>query len=308
MRVAIVIVGYNNAADIAACLAALAAQTHPAFHVVICENGDAGAYARLRDAVAGLQPGGQPPLLIAAPDNPGYAGGVNRGIAATPGADAWWVLNPDTVPDAPALAALVARAQRGDADVIGGTLYRADGTVQSHGGRWRSHLARVEAIGMGMAVGQTPDSAAIEQALDYQTGASMLVTRRVIDMIGPMREDYFLYCEEVEWCLRAKAAGLKLGFAPGARVLHHQGATTGSADGIRARPRLPIYLDERNKINMVRDTRPHHLPMAIPAALALLVLRFGRGRAWAQMRYAAAGWWAGVRNQRGKPGWLTQTR
>ena len=43
-------------------------------------------------------------------------------------------------------------------------------------------------------------------------GASV-VGRAMLDAVGPMRDDYFLYCEEVEWCLRAKAAGLR--FCPG---------------------------------------------------------------------------------------------
>ncbi len=41
-----------------------------------------------------------------------------------------------------------------------------------------------------------------------------------VEVNGLMREDYFLYAEEVEWCLRAKRRGLRLGLAPAARILH----------------------------------------------------------------------------------------
>ncbi len=308
MKVGVAIVAYGNAAEVAACLGAVGAQRHRDFRVVICENGDAAAFDALRNAVPEALPGGQSVTLVHASDNPGYAGGVNRAMAAAAEADGWWVLNPDTQPTPDALAALVERAAKGDVAVVGGTLVGGDGRVQTLGGRWRAKLARTESIGRGADPAASVDARAIEAMLDYQTGASMLVTRALMEAIGPMREDYFLYCEEVEWCLRARAAGLAIGFAPDARVLHHQGTTTGSAGDIRARPRLPIYLDERNKLNMVRDTRPADLITAIPAALALLLLRYGKAGAWVPMRHAVAGWWAGVRNQRGKPAWLVARR
>jgi hypothetical protein len=129
----------------------------------------------------------------------------------------------------------------------------------------------------------------------------MMFGRRFVEVTGPMREEYFLYCEEVEWCLRAIARGLKLGFAPGARVLHHVGTTTGSYDEMRHRPPTPIYLNERNKILTTRDCFPVRLPVAALAALASLTIRYGRHRAWRQLGYALSGWLAGLANERGVP-------
>jgi GT2 family glycosyltransferase len=132
----------------------------------------------------------------------------------------------------------------------------------------------------------------------------MLVGRRFVDRIGPMREDYFLYCEEVEWSLRGLKRGMRLGFAPAARVLHRQGTTTGAGAAIRERKKLPIYLDERNKMLLTRDLFPARLPVAAGAAMMLILLRFGRKRAWRQLGYAIQGWAAGLLNRRGVPAWL----
>lgn len=304
MHVGVCIVGYRSPEDIVRCLDGLDCQSWRAFSVVICENGGDAAFARLADLVGGRQVGDRAVTVIAAPDNPGYAGGINRAIAESDHADAWWILNPDTQPDPGCLAALVKRLERGDAAIVGGRITGLDGRLQSLGGRWRSGLARVESIGNGWAATSPVDSAAIEPLLDYQSGASMLVARAVRERIGLMREDYFLYCEEVEWCVRAKDAGFAIALAPDAVVLHHQGATTGSGGAVRARQRLPIYLDERNKINMVRDLRPRRLWTAIPAALLLAILRYGKAGAPRQLSYAVSGWLAGVRNLRGKPDWL----
>ncbi|MBU1378227.1 MAG: glycosyltransferase family 2 protein [Alphaproteobacteria bacterium] len=299
MHVAVAIVGYRNLDDIVTCLSTLERLEHTRFEVVICENGGAEAYEALVRTLPTVLAGGQAVTVIAAPRNLGYAGGVNFAIEAAPEADVWWVLNPDTEPQPGLLTACLARLAKGDCHAVGCTIYLPSGEVQSHGGRWRSWLARAVSIGWGDRVEAPVDAAAVEASQNYLNGACLLVDRTFMEVVGPMREDYFLYCEEVEWCLRAQARGVRLGFASDGRCLHHAGTTTGSHRSWRDRPKAPIYLDERNKILVTRDCFPARLPVTIPAALALIVLRFVPRRAWKQLGYALEGWWAGVRNLRG---------
>lgn len=298
MHVAILIVGYRNAEDVAACLRALEATTYADFEVFVCENGGGDAFARLQGLPKRLA-GGQPVTTHQASGNLGFAGGVNEGLKHTPQADAWWVLNPDTEAEPDALGFMVERLQAGDCDAVGCTLYRPGGEVQSHGGRWRGWLARAESLGNGARLDDPVDATQVERDQSYLNGASMLVSSRFLETVGPMREDYFLYSEETEWFLRAAKRGMRLGFAPKARVLHAQGTTTGAHQAIRSRPRLPIYLDERNRMLLTRDQFPARLPVAALAALAQLFLRYARRGAWKQLRYGLAGWTAGLRNQRG---------
>ena len=299
--VSICIVAFHNAEEIAGCLAALGQSTYTDFDVVICENGGERSFARLKAAVPERLPGGQAVECLLAPGNLGYAGGVNLAMRARPDAAAWWIVNPDTAPDAGALAALVERLRRGDCHMVGGVLHDADGRVQAYGGHWRYWLARAVSIGMGARLSDPVDPAAIEARMNYVLGASMLVDRLFVERVGLMRDEYFLYCEEVEWGLRARKLGLKLGFAPDARVRHDQGSTTGSAGAIKSRKRLPIYMDERNKLHVVRDISGWRLPVAAVATLALLTLRYGARGAWRQWGYALSGWWAGIKGERGVP-------
>jgi GT2 family glycosyltransferase len=303
MHVAICIVGFRNSEDISDCVAALSRSTYPDFEVVICENGGAVASAILAERIPGACAGGQPVRILTAEDNLGYAGGVNVCFAAAPEADAWWVLNPDTRPDPAALEELIARLARGDCAAVGSTIYYADGKVQGRGGQWRPWLARAVGLDYGKSL-DAPPSDNLEARLWYLSGASMIVNRRFIDEVGKMREDYFLYGEEVEWCLRAREAGVKLGLAPRSNVLHHQGTTTGSARDMRQRTKTPVYLDERNKILLTRDHYPLRLPVVASGALVMLCLRFGKRRAWRQLGFALSGWAAGLANRRGKPPWL----
>jgi len=300
-HVAVCIVGFRNPGDIARCRAALEASTWSDFEVIICENGGADAYATLIRAAPTQLAGGQAVTIIDSGGNLGFAGGVNRCLAQAPSADAWWILNPDTEPRPGALAALAARLERGDCEAVGGKLYWRDGRIQAYGGLWRPWLARAVSLGLGSPLEAAVDAAVIERRQNYLNGASMLVGRRFLEVAGPMREDYFLYGEEVEWCLRARMRGMRLGFAPEAEVLHGHGTTTGAGTAKARQPRLPVYLGERNKILLTRDVFAARLPVAIVAVLALLSLRYlGRG-AWRQFGYALAGWWAGLRDLRGPP-------
>jgi len=304
MNVAIAIVSYRSVTDVVACLAALSRATYARFEVVVCENGGPEAYEALRAALPSKLPGGQAVRAVLAEGNLGFAGGVNLCLRETPGADAWWVLNPDTEPHPDALAAMVERLAVGDCDAVGSILALGDGTIQSYGGKWRKALARAVSIGHGTPAATPVDGSAVEAVQNYLNGASMLVGSRFFRAVGPMREDYFLYCEEVEWCLRAGAAGMKLGFAPAAVVLHHQGTSTGNAVGLRDRSALSVYLGERNKILLTGDCFPGWLPVASVAALLLLILRFGRARAWRQLAFAWRGWRAGLMGERGAPAHL----
>jgi GT2 family glycosyltransferase len=304
MHVAISIVGFRNRDDITRCLAALERSTHADFEVIICENGGPAAFQALSEVLPGALPTGQRVRAVLASGNLGYAGGVNVCLRETPEADAWWVLNPDTQPEPDALALQVARLSAGDCEAVGSTIFLSDGRVQSHGGRWSPWLARAESIGHGSALSLLPDPAGIEDVQNYLNGASMMISRRFLEVVGLMREDYFLYCEEVEWCLRGVQLGMRLGFAPNARVLHFVGTTTGSYDAITRRPRTPIYLNERNKMLTTWDRYPNRIPVAALASLLLIFVRFGRARAWRQIGYGVAGWAAGLARVRGAPRWL----
>jgi GT2 family glycosyltransferase len=301
LHVAVGIVAFRNPDDVASCLRALARSTHADYEVVICENGGQAAFDAMAARTPAAMPGGQRVRVIQAPGNVGFAGGVNICIAAAPEAGAVWILNPDTEPEPAALAAMVARLEVGDCDAVGCVLARSDGAVQAFGGKWRPWLARAEAIGRGARVGGAIDAAAVERAQTFIMGASLLAGRRFLETTGPMREDYFLYGEEAEWCRRATERGMRLGFAPDAVVRHHQGATTGSGHAAGRRPRLPVFLDERNKMLFTRDHFAARLPVAALAALALLVLRYGVKGGGGALGHALGGWWSGLRNQRGRP-------
>jgi GT2 family glycosyltransferase len=69
----------------------------------------------------------------------------------------------------------------------------------------------------------------------------MLLPRAVLDRLGPMDEDYFLYFEETDWQLRAARAGLEVWYVPEARFFHLEGALTGQGSAARDESAVPDY-------------------------------------------------------------------
>jgi GT2 family glycosyltransferase len=334
--VVILIVGFRNAADIKECLGALSRATaEPNFDVFICENGGMSAFERLvldlvdakgsclSEAGARITIDDKPSRFIdirhlnfrarssnvwigCATENLGYAGGINawlHHLLRIPGWKGIWVLNPDTVPDDCALAALVERAEKGERGMVGSTLLDGDkpGHVRLRGGlHWQRALARGIAIGLGERLDAQSNIPAIEAAMDSPSGASMYVTRPCIEKIGLMDESYFLFFEDLDWGVRGKAAGL--GYASDSIVAHKRGTTTGSAKAPVAIPRLSVYLQHRNGIHFVRRHFPWLLPLRVLTSF-LYALRFLLQRAPRNSLTAIQGVFAGLRGEKGRPEW-----
>jgi N-acetylglucosaminyl-diphospho-decaprenol L-rhamnosyltransferase len=304
MHLAIAIVGFRNPEDVMRCLAAVERSTYQDFEIVICENGGNASFADLTGVLPAVLAGGQPVRAISRPDNPGFAGGVNACIGASPDADAWWVLNPDTVPSPNAMAGLMDRLRLGDCHAVGSTLRLRDGRVQSHGGFWNRWLGRSKSIGWGSLSKTSPGRDEIESRQNYLNGASMLIGRKFLEITGTMCEDYFLYCEEVDWCIHGLSSGMRLGFAPDAEVLHYQGTTMGSSEHRGERSRLSIHLGERNKILLTRKYFPACLPIVIFSLILLISYRFASRGGWRRFLYEILGLWAGIMGESGKPSWM----
>lgn len=316
-RVWIVIVGYRNLADVIACFRAVATQTYREWGVVICENGGPQAFYDLctafsaQDAsqsfglpknIRSLSIGdidGQPLRCLEAATNLGYAGGINAGIADVEPLGDWthiWVLNPDTAPHKDALRQLLMKAEDPRYGIIGSRLvYEDTRLIQAYGGLWQFYKARGVSLGRGQPLDAPVDIDALESKMDYVLGASMLVSRRYIRDIGLMNDDYFLYCEEVDWCLRRQT--YKLGYAHDSIVTHTQGTTIGSKGSPSGRSRLAVYLDERNRLLLTR----RFFPRRFPIAAIVTGLRLSRYAAGHNFLIAVSGWWDGLRGRSGAP-------
>ena len=258
IEIPIVIVGFGNAADIVKCLTAVREQRgSPKIGVFICENGGAGAFDALIEALSSsggpcageaetievdapvflrvrrlrLAGAGVPVFVAEASENLGFPGGVNSWIRLFLLERGWegvWVLNPDTWPAPEALAELVRYADKRRKGMVQSRIMFADRSdiTSSRGLKWHKFRAKQTGVDIFAPVSPAPDPDDIERRMDSPTGVSFYVTRACIDTIGLMDNSYWLYWEDFDWGVRAKAA-CGVGYAHDSVVPHIGGELVG---------------------------------------------------------------------------------
>ena len=229
--------------------------------------------------------------LIHSRANRGFAGGVNLGLAwlaQFPETQAMWVLNPDTVTPPEALAALAAHLpQAGPYSLMGGRVTYLDdpGKIQIDGGTLNKRTGVTGNLHLGDPAASTPEPRAAD--LDFITGASMIASRAFYEAAGPMREDYFLYYEEVDWALRR--GDLPLATCPGLRVYHRAGTAIGSPTLDRLASPFSLYFKHRGRMRFVRRFLPGARASAQAYSLAYAARLMIRHRAFAHARAVLSG-------------------
>lgn len=297
MVIGVVVVTYNAADAILGCLESLLASKGVDLRIVVVDNASSDTTVEtIRDWAGADQPwqapatapfspvphgpvalvegaplpGGPAIGLIRSTENLGFAGGVNlglRALRAEAGIEAFWILNPDCMAsETTALCLQDCARKTGRFAVIGGRVYYStpEDMIQSDGGRvslWTGNCFPFNLGRIGRDV-PAPDNA----ALDYIAGSHMFVSRAFLDRAGLMPEDYFLFYEEVDWCLRR--GDLPLLFCPGATVFHDGGHSIGSATLQRGPSPTASYFMGRSRIRFIRRHRPIAVPLVFAFNLA----------------------------------------
>lgn len=228
----VVIVSYNVAALLTRCIAAVLAQEVPGgCEVIVVDNASTdGSAAVVRERFPTVR-------LVANTANVGFARATNQGLALARGRTLL-LLNPDAEPQPGALATLLDFLDRHpDAAAVGPALHNPDGTRQRACFRFPT-LAMVfldlfplhPRLMESRLNGRYPaEFRGRPFRIDHPLGACMLIRRAALDTVGPLDEGYFMYCEEVDWCWRARRAGWRIYYVPRAVVVHYGGQSTRQA-------------------------------------------------------------------------------
>lgn len=231
-----VVLNNREASDTLRCLDALGKVGYrPLTRLVVDNASGPGEVAWLRSAGA---------TVVESGGNLGYAGGNNIGIrlALDAGAEAVWIVNPDAYAARGSLRRLVRALRRHpDVGIVGPRILEADSAtpkIQSDGGRivWEAG-GRSELLGRGQAPGPGGET----KYVDFVPGSAMLVRRKVFEDVGFLPEEFFLYFEETEFCVRAAKAGWKAAIETRAHAVHR----LGSADGLPSESRLYYFVRNR---------------------------------------------------------------
>ncbi len=237
-KVFIIILNWNGWRDTVECVESLKKIDYPNYKIVIVDNGSREKPAL--SEVEGLK-------VIYNKENLGFAGGNNVGIkyALEQGADYVLLLNNDTIVDKGFLKELVKVAEtKSQIGILGPKIYFHDepNRLWFAGGKINKILTK----GTHINYGRIDKRNGNPRIVDYITGCAIFVKREVIKKIGPMNEDYFLYYEDADWCLRARNKGFKCVLAPKAKIWHKcsRSAQEGSPSY--------IYYHSRNGLMLAR--------------------------------------------------------
>jgi GT2 family glycosyltransferase/glycosyltransferase involved in cell wall biosynthesis len=231
----IVIPSYRDAARVRT-LARSIAKTVPRrmARVVVVDDCSGPEHLAALRRMAGIE-------VIAGDHNVGFAANVNRGLRASDPERDVVVLNSDTEALPSWLECLQYAAHRyEDIGIVGAQLQYPDGRIQFGGTvrnrdapQWFDHRYRFKPAGWGPA-DQTSPALAV-------TGACMYVRRELIERVGLLDERYAMAYEDVDWCLRAWQAGLRVLYFPAAQLVHHESVTRGTELGERERSSQELF-------------------------------------------------------------------
>ena len=206
----IVIIEYNSLIEIKSFLSFIPADLASVVEVIISSNSQysLGKQREISNSLKGVR-------WVFNARNGGFAYGMNEGLKVAKG-DVLVVANPD-VKFKTSLKPMIAYLQEHkEVGIIGPKIVDDQGVIQDSYrsfftpfGLLKRQLGWVKANGM-------PHVNDVKHPLevDWVIGAFMMVRRDFYEQVGGLSEDYFMYCEDIDWCKRAHLSGYKVVYYP----------------------------------------------------------------------------------------------
>lgn len=258
----VVIVNYRTAKLTIECLQSLVGEIKTLFNVkvvVVDNNSGDGSVEQIQTAINSYK-WQDWASLIASEHNGGYAYGNNLAIrhallsANKP--DYILLLNPDTIVRPNALKILVDfMNDHPQVGIAGSRLEDPDETPQHSAFRFHTIWSELDSglrLGIISKLLQkkiiAPPVSNEACQTDWVAGASMIIRQEVFEAIGLLDEEYFMYYEEVDFCLQANRSGWSCWYVPESRVVHLVGQSSGvTVTKVRPKRRPQYWFDSRKR-------------------------------------------------------------
>lgn len=227
-ELAVVIVNYNSSDYLRGCLDSLYRETTCPFDVVVVDN-----HSEDQDRLSELASGRPNLHLILNQFNLGFSRACNQGIRFRE-AENYLLLNPDClILEGAVDKTLQHLSQHTDLGIVGCRVENPDGTLQRACRRSTPTPATAlyRLSGLSRLFPASPRFAryhfghmdpAASHAVDSVSGSFMMIRSQAQRRIGPLDEKFFLYGEDLDYCVRARRLGVGVQYFAGARILHHK--------------------------------------------------------------------------------------
>lgn len=255
----IIVLNWNGAKDTLACIDSLINLENVQFRIVICDNASSdGSYQEIYNSLS-INPLNfnivefnkydiddkisisnieteNSIFLIQTGSNLGFSGGNNVGInfaLEQEDMDYVWILNNDTIVDPSSLSKMKQICDNNKNIGICGSKLIVEhdrNYLQGLGGVYNSWLGTSFIYAGNMPSSTLFDSEIVSNKIDYVIGASMLLSKKMLNDVGLLSEDYFLYFEELDLIHRARKKGYSQYVATNAIVYHKEGSSAGNGN------------------------------------------------------------------------------
>lgn len=280
---AVIILNYNSYIDTVKLVESIE-KCEDRLHIIVVDNAsDPGEKEKLRSLEGRCE-------LIFLDTNGGYAAGNNEGIkrAAEEGYDIFLIANSDTyVVKKDTVRHCVDYMKEHDVAILGPGMTDENGldisgyVNDTKFGRTERHLTDKVTECNGLV------------------GAFIFIDKRVVDTVGYMKEFYFLYLEETDYCARAQRAGFRIVYYPLETIIHKSSVTTSGVSD---------YYTSRNKFILARELYRtpgfmlalFHFFRSICFSFRVIMRNEGKVSIKHRLRLVWRGYFDGVRDVRGK--------
>ncbi len=266
--VSVITVNYNGITNLLKCLTSLRRTDYPNFEIIVVDNHSAdGSKAAVRREFKEVR-------LLVNQANYGYAGGSNVGIKQACG-EYIVLLNNDTRVTPNWLSELVTVAEKeGDCFLQPKILLEDSPTVLNSAGN-SIHIA-----GFGLPKGAgDPDTGQYDDEIEigYASGACILASRHMIEVVGMLDERYFLQHEDLDWGWRARMQGLTSRYVPRAVIYHQWGGTLGRLSNEKF-----FYLERNRLYTLLKNCSRRTLIVLVPVLIAIeiFILFYSAKNGW----------------------------
>lgn len=292
MSFSVVVVTHDSAPDLRALLASLVEHVAPAPQVIVVDSGSRD------DSVAVARAAGAEVIVL--DGNPGFGAANNAGVARA-AHPVTVLLNPDVVALDDGLATLAVLPTRRDA-LYAPRLLNADRTVQRSAHPVPGTVAALlpalvhpAALPPGPRLRADPWRATEPTEIGWAIAACLAARTETLLRLGPFDPGAFLYGEDMDLCLRARALGVPAILWPAVALVHTGGTSTHAHFGgepldLKAARRREVLRLDLGRRALALDDAAQGLTFATRAGARVLLGR-GAAREKAELR----AWWRAVR-------------
>ena len=263
--VTVIILNWNGYDDTYECIESLQRITYKNCEILLIDNGsDTENILKLENKFEKIK-------IIRSKENLGYSGGNNIGInyALQQNADFILLLNNDTIVEPDFLNYLISEMLENTS--VGITVpkinyYKNPELVWYAGG----YISKIRGSGFTIGEGDLSKNHIKNKYVTFATGCCLLIKSDVIKDIHLLDENYFLYLEDVDYCMRCSLAGYKILFVARSKIYHKVSISSKKQNYL-----LPLYYVTRNRFYFVKKFNPRLFYLSFPIISLIFLVKCG---------------------------------